>query len=130
VKPETMVGVLGMIVALVLYSIGVWGAYRSKKFSQRNVMFVLVGVVCDVIGTGGMFVAAGNKFLFDTTFNIVHTSAAFLALFGMLAVGIVGLWAVQKNKDELLATLSRWALAPWTLWAIIFVWGMLQRPKA
>ena len=129
-KPETMVGVLGMIVALVLYSIGVWGAYRSKKFSQRNVMFVLVGVVFDVIGTGGMFVAAGNKFLFDTTFNSVHTSAAFLALFGMLAVGIVGLWAVQKNKDELLATLSRWALAPWTLWAIIFVWGMLQRPKA
>ena len=129
-KPETMVGVLGMIVALVLYSIGVWGAYRSKKFSQRNVMFVLVGVVFDVIGTGGMFVAAGNKFLFDTTFNIVHTSAAFLALFGMLAVGIVGLWAVQKNKDELLATLSRWALAPWTLWAIIFVWVMLQRPKA
>ncbi len=129
-KPETMVGVLGMIVALVLYSIGVWGAYRSKKFSQRNVMFVLVGVVFDVIGTGGMFVAAGNKFLFDTTFNIVHTSAALLALFGMLAVGIVGLWAVQKNKDELLAALSRWALAPWTLWVIIFVWGMLQRPKA
>jgi len=130
VKPETMVGVLGMIVALVLYSIGVWGAYRSKKFSQRNVVFVLVGVVFDVIGTGGMFVAAGNRFLFDTTFNIVHTSAAFLALFGMLAVGLVGVWAVQKNKDELLATLSRWALAPWTLWAIIFVWGMLQRPKA
>ena len=129
-KPETMVGVLGMIVAMVLYSIGVWGAYRSKKFSQRNVMFILGGVVFDVIGTGGMFVTAGNRFLFDTTFNIVHTSAAFLAFFGMLAVGIVGTWAVQKNKDEMLATLSRWALAPWTLWAIIFVWGMLQRPKA
>jgi uncharacterized repeat protein (TIGR03987 family) len=125
-----MVGVLGMIVAMVLYSIGVWGAYRSKKFSQRNVMFILGGVVFDVIGTGGMFVTAGNRFLFDTPSNIVHTTAALVAFFGMLAVGIVGTWAVQKNKDELLATLSRWALAPWTLWAVIFVWGMLQRPKA
>jgi hypothetical protein len=130
VKPATMIGVLGMLVAMVLYSIGVWGAYRSKKFSQRNVMFVLGGVVFDVIGTGGMFVTAGNRFLFDTPMNIVHTTAALLAFFGMLTVGIVGTWAVQKNKDELLAVLSRWALAPWTLWAIIFVWGMLQRPKA
>jgi hypothetical protein len=124
-----MVGILGMIVAMVLYSIGVWGAYRGKRFSERNVMFILAGVFFDVLGTGGMFVTAGNRFLFDTTANIVHTSAAFLAFFGMLAVGLIGTWAVQKNKDELLAKLSKWALAPWTLWAIIFVWGMLQKPK-
>jgi len=129
VKPATMVGVLGMVVAMTLYSIGVWGAYRGKKFSQRNVMFILGGVIFDVIGTGGMFVTAGNQFLFDTTMNIVHTSAAFVAFFGMLAVGIVGTWAVQKKKDEMLVTLAKWALAPWVLWAIIFVWGMLQKPQ-
>jgi hypothetical protein len=130
VKPETLVGVLGMVVAMVLYSVGVWTAYRANKFSQKSVMFVLGGVIFDVIGTGGMFVTAGNKFLFDTPLNIIHTSAALIAFAGMLAVGVFGTWAVQSEKDELLAKLSRWALAPWTLWAIIFVWGMLQRPKA
>jgi hypothetical protein len=123
-----MVGVLAVIVAMVLYSIGVWGAFRSKRFSQRNVMFILVGVVFDVIATGGMFVAAGNRFQFDTTFNIIHTSIALLGFFGMLAVGLVGVWAVQTKKDALLATLSRWALAPWALWAVSFVLG-LARPR-
>jgi uncharacterized membrane protein YiaA len=127
-KPEVMVGVLAVIVAMVLYSIGVWGAYRSKRFSQRNVMFILVGVVFDVIATGAMFVAAGNTFQFDTTYNIVHTTIALLGFFGMLAVGLVGIWGVQKSKDELLAGLSRWALAPWALWAVSFVLGLL-RPR-
>ena len=129
-KPATLIGVLGMLVAMVLYSIGVWSAYRAKGFVQKSVMFIFGGVIFDVIGTGCMFVTAGNKFLFYTPLNIVHTSAALVAFFGMLAVGIFGVWAVQSKKDELLAKLSRWALAPWTLWAIIFVWGMLQRPKA
>lgn len=127
-KPEVMVGVLAVIVAMVLYSIGVWGAFRSKRFSQRNVMFILAGVVFDVIATGGMFVAAGNRFQFDTTFNIVHTTVALLGFFGMLAVGIAGTWGVQAKKDELLAKLSRWALAPWALWAVSFVLG-LARPR-
>lgn len=129
-KPSTLIGIVGMLVAMVLYSIGAWGAFRGKRFTQKNVMFVLGGVIFDVIGTGGMFVTAGNRFLFDTPVNIVHTSAALVAFFGMLAVGILGTWAVQSKKDELLARLSRWAMAPWALWAIIFVWGMLQRPKA
>jgi len=125
VKPATMVGILGMIVAMTLYSIGVWGAYRGKKFSQRNVMFILGGVIFDVIGTGGMFVTAGNTFV-----NDAHTWVALAAFFGMLAVGLIGTWAVQKKKDELLATLAKWALAPWALWAFVFVWGFYQNmPK-
>lgn len=128
-KPATLVGVVGMLLAMVLYSIGVWSAFRGKRFSQKSVMFILAGIIFDVIGTGGMFVTAGNKLMFDTPINIVHTSLALIALFGMIAVGIGGTWAVQAKKDELLAKLSRWALAPWALWAIIFAWGMLQRPK-
>jgi len=130
VKPATLVGVVGMIVALVLYSIGVWGAFRAKRFTQGRVMYVLGGVFFDVIGTGGMFVAAGNRLAFDTPTNAAHTVAALVAFFAMLAVGVFGVWAVQAKKDEMLARLSRWALAPWALWLIVFVWGMLQRPRA
>jgi hypothetical protein len=118
---STMVGIAAMIVAVVLYSIGVWGAFRAKKFSQKNVMFVLGGVVFDVIGTGGMFVSAGYKFV-----NDLHTYVALVAFFAMLAVGIVGAWAVQKKRDDLLTKLSKWALAPWALWAVVFVWGFYQ----
>lgn len=125
-KPVTLIGVVAMVVALVLYSIGVWGAFRAKKVSRRNVMFILGGLVFDVLGTVMMFITAGNRFLWEAP----HTWGALLAFLGMLIVGIVGLWALNAGKDEALAKLSRWALAPWTLWAVVFVWGMLQRPTA
>jgi hypothetical protein len=117
---STLVGIVAMVIAMVLYSIGAWGAFRAKKFSQKNAMFVLGGVVFDVIGTGAMFVSAGNSFV-----NDLHTWVALVAFFGMLVVGVVATWAVQKNKDELLARLSKWALAPWALWAFVFVWGFV-----
>ena len=125
-KPATLIGVAGMLVAMVLYSVGVWGAFRAKKVREQDVMFILGGVVFDVIGTGGMFVTAGNKFLWSAP----HTWAAFVAFFGMLLVGIAGTWLISAHKDELVAKLSRWALAPWALWAAVFVCGMLQRPTA
>jgi uncharacterized repeat protein (TIGR03987 family) len=115
---STLVGIVAMVIAVVLYSIGVWGAFRAKRFSQKNVMFVVGGVVFDAIGTGAMFVSAGYAFK-----NDLHTWVALVAFFAMLLLGIVGTWAVQKNRDELLAKLSRWALAPWALWAVVFVWG-------
>ena len=124
-KPVTLIGVVAMIVALALYSIGAWGAFRARKVSRRNVMWILGGLVFDVLGTVMMFITAGNRFLWEAP----HTWAALVAFFGMLAAGVVGLWALNAGKDETLAKLSRWVLAPWTLWAAVFVWGMVQSPK-
>lgn len=121
-QPSTMVGILAMIVAMVLYSIGVWGAFRAKAFSQKHTLFVLGGVFFDVIGTGAMFVSAGYMFL-----NDAKTYVALVAFFAMLALGLVATWAVQKNMDDLRAKLATWALAPWALWAAVFVWGFVAK---
>lgn len=123
-KIETLVGIAGMLVAMVLYSIGSWGAFRAKVMRKKDVLFLIGGVLFDVIGTGGMYVAAGNKFLMDDP----HTWAALVAFFAMVLVSILGLWAVGWKKDRLATTLSRFVLAPWGLWALVFVWGFLQRP--
>jgi hypothetical protein len=125
VKPVTLIGIVAMVVAMVLYSIGAWGAFRAKKMSNRNVMFIFGGVVFDILGTVMMYMAAGNRFLWGAA----HTWAAFLAFFGMLGAGIVGAWALSARKDDLLVKLSRWTLAPWALWAFSFLWGMAQPPK-
>jgi len=116
-----MVGIAGMLVAMVLYSMGVWGAFRAKQMRKNDVLFLIGGVLFDIIGTGGMWYAAGGKFLSDA-----HTLVALVAFFLMLLSAILGLWAVGWGKEKLSATLSRWMLAPWALWAIVFVWGFLQ----
>lgn len=123
-KPETLVGIVGMLVALVLYSIGSWGAFRAKSMRKNDVLFLIGGVLFDMIGTGGMYVAAGNKFLWDAA----HTWGALLAFFLMVIVAILGLWAVGWKKDALSKRLASVVLGPWAIWAIVFVWGFLQRP--
>jgi histidine ammonia-lyase len=35
---------------------------------------------------------------------------------------------VGWNKDKMAASLSKLVLAPWALWALVFVWGFAQRP--
>lgn len=124
-KPEVIVGILGAVVAMVLYSIGAWGAFRAKAMRRRDVYFLIGGVIFDMIATGGMWVAAGGKFLAD-----LHTFVALTAYFLMLLTAIVGLFAIGWKRESLAAGLSKWVLAPWALWAAVFVWGFLQRPTA
>jgi hypothetical protein len=125
VNPVTLIGIVAMVAAMILYSIGVWGAFRAKKVSRRTVIFLVSGAVFDILGTAMMYLAAGGRFLWESP----HTWVAMAALVGMLAAAIVAAWAVG-GKDELLVKLSRWMLAPWALWAVVFVWGFFQNmPK-
>ncbi len=124
-KPVTLIGIVAMVLAMVLYSIGAWGAYRAKNVSKRNVIFLVGGVVFDVLGTAMMFLAAGGRFLWAAP----HTWVALAAFFGMLGMTIAIAWAVG-GSEELGKKLSRWVLAPWALWAFSFLWGMAQPPKA
>ena len=122
-KPETIVGIVSMLVAMVLYSMGAWGAFKAKTLRKKDVLFLIGGVIFDTLGTGAMWVAAGGRFLTD-----LHTMVALVAYFLMLLLTVVGLWAVGWAKDKLAGTLAKFVLAPWALWALVFVWGFLQRP--
>ena len=46
--------------ALVSYTIGVWGERLSGRLSRWNVVFFVLGLVCDTIGTGMMFDFVGG----------------------------------------------------------------------
>lgn len=123
-KLSTIVGIVGMLAAMVLYSIGAWGAFRAKAVRRKDVYFLIGGVIFDIVGTMGMYVTAGNRFLWEAP----HTWAALVAFFGMALVAVFGLLAVGWNKDKLAGMLSKLVLAPWALWALVFVWGFAQRP--
>jgi hypothetical protein len=119
-----MIGILALVVALVLYSWGAVGAFRAKSVSKRHVTLIAVGLAFDVVATAMMAIQAGG-FL-----NDLHTYLALVGFFGMMAVAVVGAWARAKTKPAVLASLSRWALLPYAVWVIVFVWGMVSRGAA
>ena len=124
-----VIGLIALLVALVLYSMGAWGAFRAKGITSRQVTYVWVGFVFDVLATAMMAISSHGLDLVPLS-HLVHTVVAFVAMFGMLAAAIVGMRAVSKGDDALRASVARWVLAPWALWIVVFVWGMVTRGAA
>jgi hypothetical protein len=134
-----LAGMLFVLVALVLYSIGVWGAFRRKGASRRDLTFLWLGFAFDVLATLMMSIqqtaavqakAAGSFIVTlamgSTTLvlmNDVKTYLALLAMLGMLASTIVATRAFARGRKDLARTVSRVIVAPWALWVIVFVMG-------
>jgi hypothetical protein len=123
-----IVGLVALLVALVTYSIGTWGAFRAKAVSAKHLLMLWIGVAFDVLATVMMGLQSGGLDLSPK--GLWHTVFALAAFFGMLAVAAVGTWAQRAGRDDILARLSRWVLAPWALWVIVFLWGMATRGAA
>jgi hypothetical protein len=134
-----LAGMLFVLVALVLYSIGVWGAFRRKGARRRDLTFLWLGFAFDVLATLMMSIqqtsavlakAAGSFIvtlsLGSTTLvlmNDVKTYLALLAMLGMLASTIVATRAFTHAREGLARTVSRVIVAPWALWVVVFFIG-------
>lgn len=119
-----IIGILALVVALVLYSVATIGALRARTMTRRHVTLILVGFVFDVLATAMMALQAGGLV------NDLHTYLAFIGLFGMMAAGLTGAWALSGKRAAVLDALPRWTVAPWVVWVFVFVWGMVQRGAA
>jgi hypothetical protein len=124
VPVNIVIGLVALLVALVLYSVGVFGAFRAKAMSQKHVRAIIAGLLFDMLATAMMAIQARGLE------NSLHTYLAFVAFFGMLAVGVIGSRAVSGGKAAALTALSRWSLLPYAIWIAVFVWGMVERAPA
>lgn len=120
---NVLIGILAVIIALVLYSIGVWGAFRSGKVSRRGLMILWGGFGFDVLATLMMAIQAKG------ISNDLHSILALIALVGMLLVISLSTWAhcQHQSNAQLKMQLTRWMLAPYLLWVFVFIWGMIER---
>jgi len=121
-----VVGIVALVGALIMYSFGVWGAFRSKSVHRSHVTYLFIGFAFDVVATVMMAIQAGGLDLSPLS-DLLHTVAALVALFGMLVAALLGNRAIVSGSSTTSRTISRWVLAPWTLWIFVFVWGMLSR---
>ena len=119
-----VIGLVALLLALVLYSIGTWGAFRAQGLTKRILTTLWAGAVFDVLAT----VMMGLHM--RTPESTLHTVLALLAMAGMIAGAAVGTWASSAKRADVAATVSRALLAPWALWIAVFVWGMVTRGAA
>ncbi|MDA3935441.1 MAG: hypothetical protein PF636_01060 [Actinomycetota bacterium] len=121
-----VVGLVALIGALIMYSMGAWGAFRSKSVSRRQVTYLFIGFAFDVLATAMMAIEAGGLDLSPLS-DLLHTIVAFVALFGMLGAAVLGNRAIATGNSKTSASVAKWMPAPWAIWVFVFVWGMLSR---
>lgn len=121
-----VVGLIALLVALVLYSLGTWGAFRAKTVTRRHVTYLWIGLAFDVLATAMMAIAAGGLDL-EPMADLLHTVIAFVAMFGMLAAAVMGTRALAASNESALRVISKWIVAPWAVWVLMFLWGMASR---
>lgn len=131
---DIMAGLLALLVALVLYTIGTFGAFKAKTMRRKDVNMIFVAFVFDLATTGVMSLATrrtyGTWLDFHNASASAHTLIALAGMIGMLAFGVLGYRALKAGQSRTQASLGRWILAPWALWVAVFAWGMVTRmPK-
>jgi uncharacterized repeat protein (TIGR03987 family) len=111
--------VVAMILALVLYSIGVWGAKLAGRLKAWQLAFFWCGFVCDTAGTTLMWRIAGKP------------EYSLHALTGELAIALMALhatWATAAlvlNRERVLHGFHRFSLTVWALWLVPFFSGAI-----
>ena len=108
-----------MILALVLYTIGVWSEKFSGKLKAWHTAFFWLGLVFDTTGTTIMGIIAG-KMDFD-----LHGITGALAIILMLSHAIWALTVLILKNEKVIKSFHKFSLAVWTLWLIPFITGMI-----
>jgi hypothetical protein len=121
-----IVGLLALLVAVTLYTIGTWSAFRAKTFTRRTLIMLWVAAFFDVVATEAMALQYGGLDLRPGV-PFWHTVLALLVMAGMIATVAVASWAVAGGREGLTTKCARWIPLPWALWVAVFVWGLLTR---
>lgn len=114
-----IMSIIAMILALICYSIGVWGERITGRLNKSNLIFFWIGFVFDTTGTTIMSIMS-EKFQFD-----IHGVTGLLAILLMLFHAIWATIVLVNNNDKLISKFHKFSLVVWIIWLIPFITGML-----
>ena len=101
-----------MAAALVFYSIGVWGERISGRLKWWHLVFFVLGLICDTVGTGMMFEMVGGM-----TFD-VHGITGVIAIILMLIHAVWALIVLLRKDEKAIKNFHKFSLFVWLIWLI------------
>ena len=104
-----------MALALLFYSIGVWSERISGKLKPWHLVFFVLGLICDTVGTGMMFDMVGGM-----TFDI-HGITGFVAIVLMFIHAVWAYLVLKKNDEKAIYNFHKFSVAVWVIWLIPYL---------
>lgn len=111
-----------MMIALVLYSLGVFGEKFSGTIKGKHLIFFVGGLIFDTTGTTLMNkIATLNG---GSQFGLHQLTGG--AALGLMAIHLVwALWVYYRGSEIAKLRFNKFSLGVWGLWVISFILGML-----
>lgn len=108
-----------ILIALALYSIGVWSERFAGRLKKWHLLFFWAGLIADSIGTGIMITMREN---------IVLNLHSVVGYTGITLMFIHTIWATAvllRNNEKLIFTFHRFSVIVWWIWVFSLVSGVL-----
>ena len=98
--------------ALIFYSIGVWSERIAGRLKPWHLIFFVLGLICDTVGTGMMFDYVGGM-AFD-----IHGISGLLAIILMLIHAIWAAVVLVKKDENAIMNFHKFSIGVWLVWLI------------
>ena len=114
-----MSNLLIIALALVFYTIGVFGEKKKGELTLFHTVLFWLGFVCDTVGTNIMSNIAGGGFSFN-----IHSITGLLAL---LLMGLHAIWAtiiIIKKDNKAKRIFHKFSIFVWIIWLVPYILGI------
>ena len=113
--------ITSITLALVFYTIGTWAEKVQGRLKLWHIVFFLLGLVADSLGTAIMSDIAGQKGDVDPLHGIT----------GMLAIVLMAIhavWAIvtyRKGNENSMRNFSKFSVIVWAFWLVPYGLGLV-----
>lgn len=123
---KLILAIVAITLALVFYTIGVFGERKSKSLNKKHVIIFWIGLIFDTTGTYTMSKIAeeGVKGISNIS-QTIHGITGALAIVLMLFHAGWATWVLYKNDEKKKATFHKFSITVWLVWLVPYIVGMI-----
>ena len=117
--------IITITLALIFYTIGVFGERKAKSLNKKHVIVFWLGLLFDTIGTFTMGqIAKSGMEVINATSQSIHGITGALAIVLMLFHAVWATWVLYKNDEKKKAMFHKFSITVWVIWLIPYIIGM------
>ncbi|AYE35121.1 HsmA family protein [Clostridium septicum] len=123
---KLILAIVAITLALVFYTIGVFGERRSKSLNKNHVLIFWLGLICDTTGTVTMSkIAAEGVTEISKSAQVIHGVTGLLAIVLMLFHAVWATWVLYKNDEDKKVAFHKFSIAVWMVWLVPYIVGAI-----
>lgn len=117
--------IITITLALIFYTIGVFGERRSGTLRKKHVVIFWCGLAFDTTGTTIMsLIASAGAAQLSETASLLHGVTGVAAIALMLFHAAWATYVLVKGSEKLRSSFHKFSIIVWAVWLVPYVLGM------